>query len=161
MLIDRDNRNHNAVFGEMFAVADHDFFDLLERARVYAHAARRHRFAPVRGVLGEFDGMAILEQHDLSRDRPHLVRQRGMAKELPVFSVNRDEVARTHQVEHQLLLFLAGVPRNVQQAPAIVVIHQRLAAVHMIEHPKNRFLVPGMIRADRMTVSFASTLSSR
>ena len=66
-----------------------------------------------------------------------------MAKQLPIFAVNRYEVARAHQVQHQLLLFLAGVPGNVQQAAAVVVIDQRLAAVHMIEHAENRFFVAG------------------
>ena len=39
------------------------------------------------------------------------------------------------------MLFLAGVPGNVQRTSAIVVVNQRAAAKHMVQHTENSLFV--------------------
>ncbi len=66
-----------------------------------------------------------------------------MAEELAIFSVDRNEVARAHEIQEHLLLFLAGVAGNVDRAAVVVVIHERALAEHVVQHPENGFFVAG------------------
>ena len=127
----------------MLAVADDDFLDFLERAGIDADAARGHRFAAVGAVFGEFDRLAVFDQQDFLGHRANRVRQGGVAEELPVFSVNRNEVARAHEVQEHFLLFLAGVAGNVDRAAVIVVIDQGALAEHVVQHAEDGFFIAG------------------
>src|ERR1700676_27183 len=67
--------------------------------------------------------------------------KRGVAEEVAVFAVNGNEVLRLDELQNQFLFFLAGVARNVNGAGGIVVIDERAAAEHMIEHAEDGFFV--------------------
>jgi hypothetical protein len=71
------------------------------------------------------------------------MRQRRVTEQLPVFAVNGNEVARAHQVQKQLLLFLAGMARNMQYAAGVVVIDQRALAEHVVQHAEDGLFVSG------------------
>src|SRR5690242_11795697 len=66
-----------------------------------------------------------------------------MPEEMAILAMDRHEIFRLHELQNQLLLFLAGVTRNVNYASGIVVIHQRSAAEHVIEHSKDGSLIAG------------------
>src|SRR5580692_5701753 len=61
---------------------------------------------------------------------------------MAVFAVNGDEVLRLDQLQHQFLLFLAGMAGNVNGACGIVVVDERSAAEHVVEHAEDGFFVP-------------------
>ncbi len=67
----------------------------------------------------------------------------AVAEQLAVFAVDRNEVARAHEIQQQFLLFLAGVAGNVDRAAVIVVIHQGALAEHVVQHPEDGFFVAG------------------
>ena len=59
MFIDGDDRNHDAVFGKMLAVANDHVLDFLKGTGIDHHAACRHLLASIcASVRREFDGMA-------------------------------------------------------------------------------------------------------
>ena len=129
----------------MAAVADHYFFDFFERAGIHQHASGGDRLAPVRAAIGgEFDGLAAFQQENLAADGAELLGQRGVAEELAVFAVNRDEIFRAHQLQQDFHFFLAGVAGDVDRsgAPAFV-IDQHAAAEEMINHAEDGFFVAG------------------
>ena len=143
MLVDGDDRHDYAVLGEMLPVAYDEFFDLLERPGIHAHAPRRHRIAPVRGVFGEFYRLAVFDQENFPGHRAYRMRQRGVPEQLAVFPVNGNEVPRTHKVQQKFLFFLARVPRDVDRSAVIVVVNQRALAEHMVQHAENGFFISG------------------
>ena len=64
MFVNRNDRNHHAVFGKMLAFADHHFLDFLERSRINQNAACRDRIAPAHAVFCEFDILAVFDEQD-------------------------------------------------------------------------------------------------
>ena len=42
-----------------------------------------------------------------------MLRELGVLRQLPVFAVHRNEIARPHQIQHQSQLFRAAVARDV------------------------------------------------
>ena len=80
MLVDGDDGHDDAVFGQVFPIADDDFVDFLERARIDADAARGDRLAAVGAVVGEFNGLAVFDQQDFLGHRADRVRQGGVER---------------------------------------------------------------------------------
>ncbi len=152
-----------AVFGQMAPVANHYFFDLFERARIDQHAARGHRLAAeCTAVRGEFDRLPAFQQENFATNGSELFGQRGVLKKLPVFAVHWHEILRLNELQKDLHLLLAGMPRNVnRRRPAAFVIHQHAPAEEMIDHPEDCFSFPGIMRDERITVSLSAMLISR
>src|SRR5258708_19301985 len=71
------------------------------------------------------------------------MRQGRMAEELSVFSVDRNEVARAHEIQEHFLLFLTAMAGNMDRASIVVVIHERAFAEHVVQHPENGFFIAG------------------
>src|SRR5690242_18867727 len=56
---------------------------------------------------------------------------------MAILAMHRNEIFRLRELQDEFLLFLAGVSGNVNHASRIVVIHQRSAAEHVVEHAEN------------------------
>src|SRR5262249_34690226 len=54
-----------------------------------------------------------------------------------------NEVARLYELQDELLLFLAGVAGNVNDAAGIVVVDQSPATEHVIQHAEDGFFIAG------------------
>ena len=109
------------------------------RARVDADAAYRGLAHAPRAQFVEFQNVAGLDHDDVSDRALHRARHFGMALQLPVFAVNRNEIARPHQVDDHLQLFLAGVSADVHGwLGAVVIDHLGVAAEQVVDDPVNR-----------------------
>src|SRR5580700_5469867 len=127
----------------MSAVANHHILDLFERARIDTYAARGDWLSTIRAAIRrEFEGLTAFEQENFARDGVHLLGQRGMAKEMPIFAMQRNKIFWPAELQEDFLLFLAGVAGNVnrRRAPAFVV-NQNASPEKMIDHAEDRFLV--------------------
>src|SRR5580704_1137920 len=62
---------------------------------------------------------------------------------MAIFAVNWNEVFRLDELQYEFLFFLAGVAGNVNGPRGIVVINERAAAEHVVEHAKDGFFVAG------------------
>ena len=68
----------------------------------------------------------------------------GVQLELAVLAVNRDEIARTHQVDDEPQLFLAGVSADVYRRRGTVVVNDvSIAAEEVVDDSIDRLLVAG------------------
>ena len=67
-------------------------------------------------------------------DEAQMLGQPRMLGQLPVFAVDRHEVARPHQVQHQLQFFHAAVSGNVQRRIHAAVHHIGAAPRHVVDH---------------------------
>ena len=79
-------------------------------------AADRRFACEARALAVDAQHVAVLDEQNLRLGSRPANTRRAIARmpgELPVFAVNRDEVARPHQRQHQFQLFLAAVPRDV------------------------------------------------
>ena len=119
--------------------------DLAARACVDQPVAHRHLVRQhASPELVQLQNVAILEdERVLQIVAPDLHRQRLVLRQLPVFAVNRHEVARADQIEDQLQLLAAGVAGNMQARAHIAIEHLRAASVQVIDHLEDRTLVPG------------------
>src|SRR4029077_4901667 len=143
VFVDGDDGDDDAVFGEMLAVADDHFLDFLEGAGIDADAAGGYGVAAEGAVFGKFEGVAVFENQDFAGYAPKLIGKRGVAEKMAIFAVNGDEVFRFHELQDKLLFFLAGVTGDVNGAGGMVVIDERAAAEHVVEHAENGFFVSG------------------
>src|SRR5713101_3500385 len=141
VFVNGEDGDDDAGLREVFAVADDDVLDLFERAGVHANAARGYRFGARRAFLGELDGPAVFDEQNLTGDDAELMGQGGVAEELPVLAVNRNEITRPHELQEQFLLFLAAMPGNVNRSGAVVVVDQRAPPEHVVQHAENGLFV--------------------
>src|SRR2546425_6004531 len=143
VFVDGDDGPDDAVLGEVLPVANDELLDLFERAGIDQNAARRKRFPAISALSGKFNWLPIFDEQDFSRHYAKLMRQGCVTKQMPVFAMNWDEVARSNELENKLLFFLAGVAGNVNDPAAIFVIDQGAAAEHVVEHAEDGFFVAG------------------
>ncbi len=66
-----------------------------------------------------------------------------MAEKMAIFAVDGNEIFRLDELEDEFLFFLAGVAGDVNRAGGIVVIDERAAAEHVVEHAEDGFFVAG------------------
>src|SRR5260370_653442 len=143
VFVDGDDGDDDAVFGEMLAVADDDFFDFLEGAGIDADASGGHGIAAASAILGEFEGVAVFENEDFAGNAAELISERGVAEEMAVFAMNGDEIFGLNELQDEFLLFLAGVAGDVNGAGGIVVVDESAAAKHVVEHAEDGFFISG------------------
>src|SRR5260370_36583838 len=62
---------------------------------------------------------------------------------MAVFGVNGNEILWLYQVQDKFWFFLAGVAGDVNGAAGVVVIDERAATEHVVEHAENGFFVSG------------------
>src|SRR6266852_2531835 len=143
MFIDRNDRHDDAVFGKMFSIPEYDVFDFFERTRIHADASCGHRIAPERAVFREFNRLAVFDEENFSGNHAQLMRESGVAEKMPKLAVHGNEIFRLHELQQKFLLFLARVPGNVDNSLGIIVINQRAAPEHVVQHAENGFFVSG------------------
>ena len=68
VFVDGNDGDDYAVFGKVFAIADHYIFDFFEGAGIDADAACRDGIAAADTVLREFDALAVFEEENFSGD---------------------------------------------------------------------------------------------
>src|SRR5580692_224791 len=127
----------------MFAIANDDFFDFLERAGIYEDASSGDGIAPGDAVFCKFDALAIFEKKNFAGDDAELMSEGGVAEEMSIFTVNGNEIFGLDELEKKLLFFLAGVSGNVNGTIGIVIVDQGAAAEHVVEHAEDGFFVSG------------------
>ena len=123
LLVDGDHDHEHAVVGERAAVAQHDVADLAHRQAVDVHVAGRRPGVPRRAEPSAKNsiGLPFSMMKMFSGATPSLDRQAAVLDQHPELAVDRDEVLRLGQVEHQLQLFLAGVAGDVRALDGVVV----------------------------------------
>src|SRR5579862_5355792 len=141
VLVNCDDGDDNAVFGKMPAIANHHFFDFFQGTGIHQHATGGNRIAAERAILGKFNALAVFRKKDFAADHAQLVGQRSMPEQMPVLPVDGNEILRLDQLKKQLLLFLAGVTGDMNNSGGIVVIDQRPAAEHVVQHAENGLFV--------------------
>jgi hypothetical protein len=143
VFVDGDDGDDDAVFGEVAAIADDGFFDFFQRTGVDKSAAGGYGVAAIGALFGEFDLLAVFHEQDFARDDAELVGECGVAEEMAIFTVNRDEIFWLAELQDELLFFLAGMAGDVDGAAGIVVIDERAAAEHVVEHAEDGLVVAG------------------
>jgi len=136
--------HHEAVFRQMTAIAQHFVADLAGPRVVDQHAPDRRLPGDSRAGLVEDDDVAILGEENLGlrvASGEHALGHAGMLRQLAILAMDRDEVARAHEREHQLELFLAAVAGDVDVLDAFVN-HVGAAPGKVIDHAPDRLLVP-------------------
>src|SRR5437879_7218712 len=141
LLGDRQHGEHEAVLGEVAAVAQHLVLDVADALPVDEDAAGGYPLGPPGAARRvELEHVAVLEEMARLRGDPDLHRQAVMADEMAVLAVHRHEVARADQVHHELQLFLRGVPGDVDgRSPAVV--HDGAPPVEMVHQARDGALV--------------------
>ena len=135
----------------MAAVAQHLVADLAGARAVDQHAADRRLAGDARAVVVELHDVAVLGQQDLAASvaaGEHALGDPRVLRQLAVLAVDRHEVARPDQRQHQLQLFLAAVAGDVDVLDALVD-HVGAAAGDVVHHPADRLLVARESRAPR------------
>src|ERR1700686_3186617 len=144
-LVDGDDRHHEAVFAEMAAVFDNNVFDYVgARARIDADAAHIDAAGLAGAKFVDFENVSSFDQHHFANRSGHGAGQLGVQLELPVFTVDRNEIFRPHQVDDELQFFLAAVTAHVnRRGRALVVDDERSAAEQVVHHAVDGFFVAG------------------
>src|ERR1700677_4814356 len=135
------NDDHDdAVCGKVLAVAQHGLTDVADTGTVDHHVAAV-RAADLRAAgSGELEYVAVLDDVRVLRRYAGFLGQAGVRDEHAVFAVDRDEVLRAHEVEHQEKLFLRGVSRDVS-VTARTVDHFRAQPVEVVDRLAHALLV--------------------
>src|SRR5215469_4080002 len=102
MLVDGDDGNDDAIFGEMLAVADYYVFDFFQRAGIDADPAGGDWLFTARSAFREFDGLAVFDQQNFFGNASQLMSERSMPEQVTIFAVDRDEIARLDELQDQL-----------------------------------------------------------
>src|SRR5271165_6406605 len=141
--VDRNDGQHNAVLAQVTAIADHQVFhDVAHRVGIYTDASDGYAPGFLRTQFIEFEDVAAFGHQDFSDRAVHRSRKLSVQLELPVLTVNWDEVLWLHQVDDQLQLFLAGVTADVDwRRRAVVVDDVGVAAEKMVNDAIDRLLI--------------------
>src|SRR5262245_12129118 len=128
----------------MPAVANDDFLYFFQTALIDEHAAYRSLADNFRSVRPESHNVAGFGHDDTVSDDSSHFHDLRMPVQLPVRSVNWNEVTRLHQGGDQLQFFFTGMAADVHgRLPAVGVIELRAAAIKVIHHASNCALVAG------------------
>src|ERR1700722_12439867 len=145
MFVDGNDRHDYTVFRQMTAIANDYVLDFFERAGIDTHAARTHGLASMRAAVSrKFNRLAALDEEYFAGDGAHLLGQRSVAEELPVFSMQRNKIFGAHELEQYFHFFLARVTRHVnRRRSSAFVIDEYAPAEKVIDHTEDGFVVSG------------------
>ena len=139
--IDRDDDHHDAVGGEMLAIAQHRFADVADAGAVDHHVAAVGAADLVAAAVAVNSSTSPFSMMcTFSRGDAGLFGQPPVRDEHAVLAVDRDEVLRPHEVEHQKQLFLRGVSGDVRVA-ARTVDDVRAEPVEVVDRLADALLV--------------------
>ena len=136
LLVDGDDRHDQAVFSQVAAIAQHFVADLAGPRAVDQHAADGRLAGDARALGVELQDVAVLgQQHLRLRLAPgeHALGDARVLRQLPELAVNRHEIARPDERQHQLQLLLAAVARDVNVLDALVN-HVGAAPRDVVDH---------------------------
>ena len=122
VLVDGEDGDDDAILGDMAALFQNFLFHFVQRADVNINFPHFYSTGLSSALLVELQHVAAFQDEDFAGDGRQFLGNRGVAVELAVVAVNRDEVPRADQVQHQLQFFNAPVPRYVDGRNASVVI---------------------------------------
>jgi len=91
-------------------------------------------------IGAEFEHRAAFHDKDVLPWHAHLLRHEGVVHQVAVLAMDRHKEAGPDKVEHQLVLLPAGVPRNVDLHP-LVVIDVGASAEEVVDRAVDQFLV--------------------
>src|SRR5579871_114922 len=142
-LVDGNDGQHDAVFTEVTTIANHQVFHHVgARAGVDANAPHGHTAGLAGAGLIEFQNIPAFEGDHLAHRALHGGGQFPVAAQLAEFAVDRNEIARLHQVDNQLELLLAGVAADVYRGVRTVLVDDvGVTAEEVVDHAVNSFLV--------------------
>ncbi len=143
LFVDGDDGHHQAVFGKMPPIAEHLVADFAGPRAVDENAPDRRLAGDSSARAIEVQHVAVFRQQDLGpgrASREHPLRNARVLRELPVLAVNRHEVTRPNQRQHQLDLFFAAVAGDVDVLDALVN-HLGAAAREVVDHPADGLFV--------------------
>ncbi len=129
----------------MTAIAQDFVSDLAGPGVVDQHAADRGFPGNPPGAVFEHHDVAVFRQQNLRpriAPREHTPGHARMLRQLTILAVDGHEIARPHEREHQLQLFVAAMAGDVHVLDPLVN-DVRAAPREMIDHAADRFLVPG------------------
>ena len=110
LLVDGHDDHEHPVIREGLPVAQDDVTDLPDRQPVDEDVAGRDgRAAPGAAIGRDLDRRPVLDDEDVLGQDAGLDREAAVLDLHPELTVDRDEVARLRQAEHELQLFLAGM----------------------------------------------------
>src|SRR5215471_1796023 len=141
--VDGDDGEHDAVFGEMPAVADHHLLHhVIHAAGVDADAAGGHGAGFARALAVDLEDLAGIHHEALFESGvSQVLGEAGMLGELAELAVDGHEVARANQVQHQAHLLDAAVAGDVDRRIHAAVHDVGAAAGHVVDHAEDRLLV--------------------
>jgi hypothetical protein len=143
-LVDGQHRQHDAVFRQNATILNHQVFDHIDgRAGIDEHAAGGD-FVFLAGVaFVQFQNVAVFND-DGVLDGAGFHGQAGVAHQVAVVAVHRNEVFGANQVDEQALLFLRAVAADVNQSVGSVVADDVGAtAVEVIDDAKDPLFIAG------------------
>ena len=117
---ERDDGHHDAVLGQMTAVAQHGAADVTDAGAVDIHIARWDIARRAHTALGDLDHFAVFSHEHVLRLHAHEFADLGMLAQHPILAVHGDKVTRLRQREHHLQLLLAGMTGDVQRRVAVI-----------------------------------------
>src|SRR5262249_20399810 len=97
LFVDGDDGKHDSIFRDVPAIADDDFADFLQAPFIDQNPSDRSFAGDFRSGIAEAENIAGLDDHHFFLNGAGFLREFGMAVQLTVHAVNRDEVFRLHQ----------------------------------------------------------------
>jgi hypothetical protein len=142
LLVDGNHRDHDPPGGEMLAVPEHDVTHVSQTASVDEDPSRLLPPVDPPAMIIEGDDVAVLGEENPLAGNSEVAGDPRVIDQLPPLSVDGNEIARTDQIQHQLELFHASMPGNVDRRDGSVV-DLRSPAVKVIDDPGHRSFVSG------------------
>ena len=104
-----EGNDHDAVLGQMLAVAKHDVSDIADSDPVYQDIAHLDLFTDNGSVFSELQDITGMQDKNILFVIPQTSQELRLGLEVPVLSVNGDAVSGLHEVVDQLYVLLAGM----------------------------------------------------
>ena len=119
VVVDADCHHYNTVIGQVRPIPENRVLHIPNCRPVEVDISGRDR-PSLNFRLFPIDGDPISVFQHLHRFHTHLPGKFGMRREMSVFTVDRDERPRPHDVEEREKLLSGGVTRNMDmRAPAV------------------------------------------
>src|SRR5262249_16585169 len=127
----------------MTPVTNNHFLDFLQTAFINQHAANRSLFGNLCPGRAESDDIPRFCDNDSLANDACFVHDLRVTMQMPVCSVNRNEIARLNQRSDKLQFLFASMPAHMHRwLAALGVIDLGAASIKMVHHPADRALVP-------------------
>lgn len=127
---------------ESVALVQHVLGGVAHRKAVHIDDARGHALAALDAPGGKLQGVAVLKHVDVVRVDAGGLGQLRVGPQVRGLAMDRHEVLRLHDGEHDLQLLGPGMARHVHPRPALVV-HVGADLGQLVDDPGDGLLVAG------------------